>query len=73
MERRKPHCKAITIMPQSAQTVPTTVLKIDALTQIIDSLLLASRQSAWKVFFPLDYEGDGTDTTTPTDPTIPTF
>lgn len=53
---RKSHCTKITIAPKPAQT-SSLIVKLDAATEILDTLLLAQRQSAWKVFFPPGYEG----------------
>ena len=53
------HVELLTRTPELAQTMYQ--VKLDASVQIVDRLLLAQRQAAWKTPFPLDFEGDGGD------------
>ena len=69
MGRRDVHCQAITRLPEIAQT--GTAVKLGAIVEIMDAILLAQRQSPWKVFFPPGYEADTTDGTgTTTEPVV---
>jgi hypothetical protein len=52
------HCRAITKTPETAQT--STEAKYDSLIQILDTIVVAQRSSAWKIFV---LPGTGTDTT----------
>lgn len=56
------HVKPVTKLPSVAAN--TITIKLQGLTDIIDRLLLAQRQFAWKAPFPPD--GTGTDTGTDT-------
>ncbi len=63
MVRKHQHCRAITRVPEIAQT--SYSVKLGAIIDMMDTVLLAQRQAAWKVFFPPGYE----PTTTTTDTT----
>jgi len=63
------HLRTLSKTPVVAQT--TLAVKLNATLDVVDRLLLAQAQSAWKVPFPLE-GGEETDTTTTTD-TIDTF
>jgi hypothetical protein len=56
MMSQEQHCKPVTKAPVAAATA--LMLKLDALDQIIARLVLAERQSAWKI------TGGGGDTAT---------
>ena len=65
----KSHLRLITKSPASAQT--NFAIKLQGTLDIVDTLLLAQRQSQWKAFFPADGAegtsgGTGTDTGTDT-------
>jgi len=64
MVRKHRHGRAITKVPAIAQT--SLGIKLAGTVEILNTILLADRQSQWKVFFPLDYEPD----VTPTDPGV---
>jgi hypothetical protein len=66
MAAKRMHCRPVTNLPDSAQLPMTSLdLKLNAIIEITDRLLLSQRQVSWKVFFPPDYDG-GTTTTTRT-------
>ncbi len=70
MKRSPQHCRVITRVPLCAELPQSSfAAKLDAVTQMIDTALLAQRQSAWKMFYPPDNDIDDTDGgTTPTIP-----
>ena len=65
MVRKHRHGRTITKVPAIGQT--SLEIKLTGTMEILNTILLADRQSAWKVFFPLDYEPD----LTPADPADP--
>jgi len=60
----KTHIRSITKTPTTAQT--NFAIKLQGTLDIVDTLLLAQRQSQWKAFFPVGgAEGEApTDTDT---------
>jgi len=57
------HLIALSRVPgRAATTTSTTEVKFDAIIQILDRLVMAQRQAAWKAPFPVG----GVDTTTTT-------
>lgn len=61
------HLSPVTTRPGHAQ-ISNFQIKLEFTTTVIDRLLLADRQSAWKIV-PGTGTGTGTDTTTITDVT----
>lgn len=61
------HLAPVTERPEHAQ-ISNFQIKLEFTTAMIDRLLLADRQSAWKIV-PGTGTGTGTDTTTVTDVT----
>ncbi len=62
------HIRTVTQIPATAVTTTgglPLLIKLNGVVAIVDDLLLAQRQTPWKVHFG--------DTTTTTTPTIPTF
>jgi len=64
------HCKKVTKSRLMLATSPLE-MKYTSKLDIVNRLVLAQRQSAWKTPFPIDYEpgtptDGGTDGTTPT-------
>lgn len=60
------HLMKMSKTPAVAYTPPMTI-KLQGVLDVVDRLLLAQRQAAWKVPFPIDWDGGdggGTDTTT---------
>ncbi|HOZ48284.1 MAG TPA: hypothetical protein PLO37_07730 [Candidatus Hydrogenedentes bacterium] len=67
MVRKQAHCQAITRKPELAQAYMTSLnLKLNAVLQMIDTALAAQGQAAWKVFYPIGYQGEDTSTNTST-------
>ena len=64
MGRREVHCRVITRNPEVAQT--SFDAKLGAIVDMMDLVLMAQRQAAWKVFFPPGYSPDTSGTTTDT-------
>lgn len=58
--------KHVALISKSSVVLASTSLevKLDGIISIIDRLLLAQRQAAWKVPFPPDNNNDDTDTNT---------
>ena len=52
MAAKRDHCRAITQTPGTGQALTSLDMKLNAVVEITDTILMTQRQLPWKVFFP---------------------